>query len=49
MMRHKPPDQSWESVVEEQKSPAYEAGEFDQLPGCGKPIPELDGPDEQLW
>ncbi len=49
MTRRKPPDQSWESFVEEQIRQAYEAGEFDHLPGFGKPIPALDGPDDELW
>lgn len=49
MTRRKPPDQTWESFVEEQIQQAQAAGEFDHLPGFGKPIPGLDGPDDELW
>lgn len=49
MTQIKPPHISWESFVERQIRQAQEAGEFDHLPGFGKPIPELDGPDDELW
>lgn len=49
MTQKKPPNVSWESFVERQIREAQEAGEFDNLPGFGKPIPELDGPDDDLW
>lgn len=49
MTRRKPPEQTWESFVEEQIREAQAAGEFDHLPGFGKPIPELDGPEDELW
>jgi hypothetical protein len=39
----------WESVVEVQIRMAQERGEFDDLPGKGKPIPGLDDPDDDLW
>lgn len=45
----KPPGVSWESFVERQIREAQEEGEFDGLPGFGKPIPELDEPDDELW
>lgn len=38
-----------ESVVEEQIRLAQERGDFDNLPGKGKPLPGLDGPDDDLW
>lgn len=28
---------------------AMERGEFDNLPGAGKPIPDLDEPYDELW
>jgi hypothetical protein len=28
---------------------AQERGEFDNLPGAGKPIPDLDKPHDELW
>lgn len=47
--RQKSPGVSWESFVERQILDAYAAGEFDNLPGFGKPMPELDEPDDALW
>lgn len=49
MTRQKPPGVSWESFVERQIREAQEAGEFEHLPGFGKPIPELDEPEDELW
>lgn len=39
----------WESVVEAQIRMADERGDFDDLPGKGKPIPGLRDPDDELW
>jgi hypothetical protein len=36
-------------MVEERIRAAQERGEFDDLPGAGKPLPGLDGPDDELW
>ena len=49
MTQKKPPNMSWESFVERQIREAQEAGEFDNLPGFGKPIAELDEPHDDLW
>ena len=49
MTRQKPPGVSWQSFIERQILDAYAAGEFDNLPGFGKPIPELDEPDDEQW
>ncbi|HWB13090.1 MAG TPA: DUF1992 domain-containing protein [Pirellulales bacterium] len=49
MSRKKPPGVSWESFVERQIREAQEAGAFDNLPGLGKPIPELEEPEDDLW
>jgi hypothetical protein len=38
--------QTW---VERQIRDAMERGEFDNLPGAGKPIPDLDKPHDDLW
>lgn len=38
-----------ESVVEKAIREAQERGLFDDLPGSGKPLPGLDGPDDDLW
>jgi len=39
----------YESWVERQIRQAMERGEFDDLPGAGKPIPGLNGRDEPDW
>ncbi|ASW55083.1 DUF1992 domain-containing protein [Plantactinospora sp. KBS50] len=39
----------WESLIEAQIRQAQERGEFDDLPGAGKPIPHTDRPDDELW
>ena len=36
-------------VVEEKIREAIRAGEFDDLPGAGKPIPGLNEPDDEMW
>ena len=38
-----------ETAVERAIREAQERGEFDNLPGQGKPLPGLDGPDDELW
>jgi hypothetical protein len=48
-MERKPPSESWESFAERKIREAQEAGAFDALPGLGKPIPDLDGPDDPNW
>ncbi|HEY7722774.1 MAG TPA: DUF1992 domain-containing protein [Pedococcus sp.] len=39
----------FESLVERQIREAQERGEFDNLPGAGKPLPGLDGTDDPDW
>ena len=39
----------WESVVEAQIRQAQERGDFDGLPGLGRPIPGAGEPDDELW
>ncbi|HEX4249501.1 MAG TPA: DUF1992 domain-containing protein [Pseudonocardia sp.] len=39
----------FESVVDEQIRKAQERGDFDNLPGKGKPLAGLDEPDDELW
>ncbi len=39
----------WESVVDRQIREATERGEFDDLPGAGKPIEGLDRPYDENW
>ena len=38
-----------ESAVDKQIRLATERGDFDDLPGAGKPLPGLDEPDDDLW
>jgi Domain of unknown function (DUF1992) len=45
----KPPGVGFETWVERQIREAAERGEFDNLPGAGKPIADLDAPHDELW
>lgn len=49
MTERKPQGTSWESWVEAQIRVAAEQGAFDNLPGAGKPIPNLDEANDPLW
>ncbi len=49
MSTRKPPGVSWESWVERQIREGRERGEFDDLPGHGRPLPDLDRPRDELW
>lgn len=50
MTERKPKGASWESWIDRQIRQAEERGEFNDLPGTGRPIPGLDKPfDEQWW
>src|SRR5215470_12552264 len=41
MTDRKPPGASWETWIDEQIRVAREQGAFDNLPGAGKPLPNL--------
>jgi len=45
----KPPGSSWESWIDRQIREAAERGEFEDLPGTGKPIAGLDGTHDENW
>ena len=45
----KPPKVSWESWVERKIRESMERGEFDNLPGQGRPLPDLARPYDELW
>jgi len=45
----KPLDTGWESWIDRQIREATERGEFDNLPGTGKPLPGLDKPYDENW
>lgn len=49
MSGRKPAGVSWESFVDRRIREAQERGEFDDLPGAGKPLPDLDRPHDELW
>ena len=46
-MEHERP--RWESPVEKAIREAQERGEFDDLPGAGKPLSDLGDPDDPMW
>ncbi len=45
----KPPGVSWETWIDRQIREGMERGEFDGLPGHGKPIGDIDRPHDELW
>ena len=49
MTERKPPGISPESWVERQIREAQERGEFDDLPGAGKPLPGVTGHYDEMW
>ncbi|MER6445141.1 DUF1992 domain-containing protein [Streptomyces venezuelae] len=49
MTERKPPGVSVESFVDRQIREATERGEFEDLPGWGKPLASLDAPYDELW
>jgi hypothetical protein len=49
MTQRKPSGLGWESWIDRQIRQATERGEFKDLPGAGKPIPDLDTPHDEMW
>lgn len=49
MTQRKPPGVSFESWIDRQIREAAERGEFDGLPGHGKPIADVDQPYDEMW
>lgn len=49
MTERKPPDVSWESWIERQIQTGQSTGAFDDLPGVGRPIDDLDQPHDEFW
>jgi hypothetical protein len=49
MTERKPPGTSWETWIDAQIRVAMEEGAFDNLPGAGKPLPNLDQEHDPLW
>jgi len=48
-MEDHPPSDRYESLPERLIREAIEAGELDDLPGAGKPLPGAGVPDDDLW
>jgi DnaJ-like protein len=49
MSKRKPHDVSWENHIDAQIRRARENGEFENLPGAGKPIPDLRAGHDEMW
>lgn len=49
MTERKPAGMAWESWVDRQIREAQERGEFDDLPGKGKPLPGAGRPHDEMW
>ncbi len=50
MTERKPPGVPFESWVDKQIHDAQERGDFDRLPGTGRPLPtDLESPYDELW
>lgn len=49
MTERKPPGMKFETWIEKQIREAEDRGAFENLPGAGKPIPGLGGPQEEQW
>jgi len=49
MTERKPPGVSWETWIDRQIREGMERGEFDDLPGHGQPIADVDRPHDELW
>src|SRR5262245_16809702 len=47
--KKKRPDQSWDDFADERIREAQAGGEFDALPGFGRPIDGIDEPHDELW
>jgi DnaJ homologue, subfamily C, member 28, conserved domain len=49
MTARKPPGMTWETWIDRQIREGMENGSFDNLPGHGRPLPDLDGTHDELW
>lgn len=49
MTERKPHEITFETWVDRQVREAEQRGDFDNLPGAGKPLPDISGPDDELW
>lgn len=49
MTERRPPGMAFETWIDRQVREAEERGAFDNLPGAGKPIPDLHKPYDENW
>ena len=49
MTERKPPGVTWDTWIDQQIRAGIEQGAFDNLPGQGKPIADIDRPRDELW
>ena len=49
MSERKPRPVGWESWIERQIRESMDRGDFDDLPGKGEPIVDLDRPHDEMW
>jgi hypothetical protein len=49
MTSRKPPGTDWESWIDQVIRDGRDRGEFDDLPGTGKPLPGLGKPHDEMW
>ena len=49
MAERKPASESWDSWIDRAIRDAEERGEFDDLPGAGRPIPDLGREYDEAW
>ncbi|HZU71781.1 MAG TPA: DUF1992 domain-containing protein [Acidimicrobiales bacterium] len=49
MTERKPAGVSWGSWIDRQIEKARQRGDFDDLPGSGRPIADLDQPHDEMW
>ena len=49
MTGRKPPGVDWETWIDRQIRQGMENGDFDNLPGHGRPIPDIDTNHDEMW
>ena len=49
MTGRKPPGMTWETWIDRQIRQGVENGDFDDLPGHGRPLPDLDETHDEMW
>jgi DnaJ homologue, subfamily C, member 28, conserved domain len=49
MTARKPPGMTWETWIDRQIRQGMENGDFDNLPGHGQPLPDLDKFHDEMW